>query len=173
VVNDLGNSPLHICRSVFDIAKLPVLLSLFTPEELNIQNKEGNSALHYWVQNRSPFYPLQKPPENTLIDKVHKAGMKLDLVNHLGQGPLFVANTELYFIEPLLRLYPSKSINHQDKNGDTALHVHLKKLMSQYPEMTKLFLKYGANKDLRNKLKLAPYDLVRSSSKKNEFDFLK
>jgi len=173
LVNKLGNSPLHICKGYFNLADLSEILKLFSKEELNLQNLEGNSALHSWVQNACPSFDSTHKIGENLIQTVFDAGMKIDLINHLGQTPLFLATTASCYIEPMLKLLTTKAINHQDKKGDTALHFQLSRIMEYRPEIAKMFIDHGARKDIKNKLNLLPYDLVKDAKNKTKFDFLK
>jgi ankyrin repeat protein len=173
LVNKLGYSPLHICKGYFNFSDLSAMLKLFSKDELNHQDLEGNSALHSWVQNSCPPVDSIQKPESNLIQIVYDAGMKIDLINHLGQTPLFLAITAPCIIEPMLKLLSREAINHQDKKGDTALHFQLSGIMKLRPEIAKRFISHGARKDIKNKLRFLPYDLVKNANNKSEFEFLK
>jgi|GEM_PF-2834781 len=113
-------------------------------ELLESLDKNGNSILHNLVTSKRSQTPI-----SILIS--HGAPL---VQNNLGQTPLHTAaayNTIRLLASPLVKHYPPSFLKHalnlQDHEGNTALHLS----PSPSHELSRYFLKLGANPEILNK----------------------
>lgn len=155
------------------------LISKYSAEQLNQVDDFGNTAIHALAsiplghKNSNNFDEHTCPLE---LFKTYKAqGGKIGLVNKLGYSPLHICKGyfNLKDLSETLKLFSKDELNQQDLEGNTALHSQLSGIMKLRPDLVKMFISHGARKDIKNKLNLLPYDLVKNTNNKSEFEFLK
>ncbi len=144
-----GDYPLHQAFDRLDeetLKKEVILGLLFAGHKVNVQNDCGDTPLHTAAVHAYKF-------DGEFINMLSRAGANINAQNIEGQTPLHVAvqcgngKSNRNFIINLLRL-KDIDINAQDKEGNTPLHLAVK---CGLPEIVKLLLENGANRNLRNK----------------------
>ena len=128
-----GNStPLHhACNQLNNLAIDVILECLdkhFTPETvrnyLNIQDTEGNTALHYIINKQCPI----------IAKELLKRGPNPNIQNNDGKTPLhYAADNQQYDLEQIFIEYNAK-INIPDNNGITPLQIVMNYFNSQLIE---------------------------------------
>ena len=132
---------------------------------VNLQDKEGNTALHYVVQEKSGFH---EPYE--VLDYLIQNGADINAQSNDCRTPLMKA-IELSEVDiASFLIKQGANLDLQDKNADTAFHYAVR---SDSPEITDSILTLGASFMCNNR-GLTPL-LVASSIGKSEVvvDFIK
>ena len=132
---------------------------------VNLQDKDGNTALHYVVQEKPGFH---EPYE--VLDYLIQNGADINAQSNDGRTPLMKA-IELSEVDiASFLIKQGANLDLQDKNGDTAFHYAVR---SDSPEITDSILTLGASCMCNNR-GLTPL-LVASSTGKSEVveDFIK
>ena len=132
---------------------------------VNLQDKDGNTVLHYVVQEKPGFH---EPYE--VLDYLIQNGADINAQSNDGRTPLMKA-IELSEVDiASFLIKQGANLDLQDKNGDTAFHYAVR---SDSPEITDSILTLGASCMCNNR-GLTPL-LVASSTGKSEVveDFIK
>ncbi|XP_065067505.1 E3 ubiquitin-protein ligase MIB2-like isoform X2 [Rhopilema esculentum] len=117
IVNRRGFNPLH--HAVFS-GKNEIVTKILekVPELVNVQKEDGFAALHLAVVNGY---------EGIVLHILNQGYCVIDQKNTKGQTPFMLAATEGYMGMLKTLLDRGAEINMQDEDGDTSLHVVLKK----------------------------------------------
>lgn len=138
VTNENQQNLLHIAtqNGNFKLTKFICEHKQYT-NKINLQDKDGNTALHCFVKNKITCAPLLRVPIywDTHIENIVKS---IEYLVHSKKGDLTVKNnyqqTVLHFaaannvlnivklVVETCRQYPTFNINEQDEVGDTVLH---------------------------------------------------
>nr|XP_023838845.1 LOW QUALITY PROTEIN: ankyrin repeat domain-containing protein 55 [Salvelinus alpinus] len=111
-----GRLPLHAATAEIDLKLMAVLLQQSTACEINHQDNEGMTALHWASFHNRPEHVqalLQKGADPTLVDKDFKTALHWAVQS----GSRFMCSLILEH-----RLGP-RVINYDDENGKTCVHI--------------------------------------------------
>ncbi|KAJ8339607.1 hypothetical protein SKAU_G00363930 [Synaphobranchus kaupii] len=111
-----GRLPLHAATAETDLRLMAVLLQQSTPCEINHQDNEGMTALHWASFHNRPQHVqalLQKGADPTLVDKDFKTALHWAVQS----GSRFMCSLILD------HHLGSSVINYDDENGKTCVHI--------------------------------------------------
>ncbi|PRP81431.1 ankyrin repeat-containing protein [Planoprotostelium fungivorum] len=116
----LGFTVLHVCvsREMIDGAVLDLLLS-FPGIDVNLKNKDGNTALHYFCRSY-----ISPDDCQDLFSTFVRRGANVNAANSNGETPLHKAmfNNSIRLLLVELLLDCGAAINFVNQSGETALH---------------------------------------------------
>ena len=167
-VNVNGFTPLLGAARNYEVAKLYIEMGA----DYNHQDRNGNSILFFAIMYKN--FELIK----YLIDaKV----VNVNNVNELGLNALILhimcgskgkyKNTSIYKKIIIYLIKGGININHQDNDGNTALHIAIK--VRQNNEIIKLLLDNGADVNIKNKNGKTPLDIAMEKGDKDIINLLK
>ncbi|MFC2128981.1 ankyrin repeat domain-containing protein [Bacteroidota bacterium] len=193
-INFDGESALFLANVFGTVKTMRLLLS--KNGDSNLRDKEGNTLLHYSAlsgniekveeifkhnldieaRNNTGDTPLLSAVKRTgnqsVIGALIENGANIAAVDKAGKGVLHLAQTSN--IEFLLE--KEAEINLQDKDGNTPLHKECFDIVTYktlYP-FTKshiiIYIKAGADRNIKNKLGKSPFDIVMESGVKEAIE---
>eukprot|EP01080_Neovahlkampfia_damariscottae_P011597 gene11597-4840_t len=177
-----GFTSLHLCLQNGDLEVLNYLLDKNV--KMNIRNQSDETPLMTGVKN-DKLKPVSILLSNSLVDKFCKNQLNqnifhiscyfgylkmiklflekfdekeikkfMNLVDHRGRTPVHYCS-QMNHIDclELLQKY-IENVNTQDRKGDTPLHLSL-----NYPDIARLLVQMGADKNIKNERNLTPYQM--------------
>jgi len=128
--------------------------------DINIQNRDGDTALIYSVYGDS-LAPMQ-----VLLQR--KAN--LNIQNNRGQTALMLACQNMNIAKANLLINAGSDISKQDKTGQNALHIAA---IKGNPELVRLLISKGINLNARDKNKLTPLDYAMRYAQTDVMEMLR
>jgi ankyrin repeat protein/L-ascorbate metabolism protein UlaG (beta-lactamase superfamily) len=128
--------------------------------DINIQNRDGDTALIYSVYGDS-LAPMQ-----VLLQR--KA--KLNIQNNRGQTALILACQNMNLVKVNLLINTGCDISKQDKTGQNALHIAA---IKGNPELVRLLISKGINLNAKDKDKFTPLDYAMRYAQTDVIEILR
>ena len=104
---------------------------------VNLQDKDGNAAVHYAIQENSGSHE-----SNEVLDYLIQNGADVNAQSNEGRTPLMKAIELAEVTKATFLIEQGANMNLQDKSGDTALHYAVR---TDSPEITDSILTLGAS----------------------------
>ena len=139
-------SPLMAAVANSDLQTFHLLLNMGA--DANAENKLGRTCIYY-MQSFNEQWTIWRGMIEALADTIN--------INHqdINGDTVLHINPERYLLYKELK----PDLNIQNKNGDTPLHHLVKK--TKNPDMVKLFIKDGANIQIKNKANQTALDIAK------------
>lgn len=167
---------------LYNASLVGILLRGASPDQVNVKDAEGNTALHY-AANLTDLMKRQRPtPAVTgIVMFLVQAGARLNARNNKQETPLHFASMrpnipQANRVDKLqhrghiisFMIQRGANVNQKDMDGNTPLHFALSHLNNWAHRSTVIvkLLSHNANPFIKNKGGQTPLDLVRSEAAK-------
>eukprot|EP00042_Codosiga_hollandica_P002746 m.12219 g.12219 ORF g.12219 m.12219 type:complete len:894 (+) comp17354_c0_seq2:86-2767(+) len=167
--NEDGRTVLHLEAMYGRPELLQLLLEASSIDAVNMQDKDGETALARWLRRRSWVSMTPGPRNFQLVELFLQHGALISPTNKAGRNGLHRAAElgSVDLLKLLLRASCAGDINSQDHDGETPLMLAVRQpdsrpvSGSRVPMMIKLLLKHGALIHLKNKDGKTAKDLAK------------
>ncbi|CAN3376093.1 hypothetical protein DIURU_001954 [Diutina rugosa] len=156
-----GNTIFHWVCSMGSIAELNFLMRTFPHLNINVKNKDGETALMFLVKYNNAYQLKTFPELLTILDSTSSAtdNQNRNILHHIiSFGCQESRSTQRervarYYLEEVLDKFSERAdfsqlLNHQDSDGNTPLHIAACSLKKK---LIKSFLSYHQRIDFRLK----------------------